>query len=255
MLSIRLLILSLRLGTHSSRISTCPLLLKLKQPGMAKRRVRQPTFRMNESFQFLDYQRCSLQQWSDVYEDNDWSDIYPTEKPFDPYLIGLPIRAGGHRIRKELPPLAEGNVVFWEDTNFFHLTPPAIQKHCEALKPLCTEWPSDLPYCPIEVETVDFLLPGNERYHQDGRHVRMEIDFDSLNLSARPREKMLELLGDKYDIDKNVIKLESRRCPTKTQNKEYLYYLLKVLYYEANRTEKWEEMRLVKTESVDKTSK
>ena len=206
---------------------------------------------MNESFQFLDLYKCSLAQWNNVYSQEDWSDVYPAEKPLDPYLIELPLRGGGHKIRKELPPIAEGNAVFWQSPNFFHLTPPAIQKHCEALEPLLTEWPSDLPYCPVEVETTDFLLSGNERYHQDGRHVRMEVDFDSLQLTGRPREKMLELLEDKYDVDKNVIKLESRRCPTKTQNKDYLYYLLKVLYFEANRSEKWEEMRLATDESTD----
>eukprot|EP00800_Vazella_pourtalesii_P001857 TRINITY_DN11732_c0_g2_i1.p1 TRINITY_DN11732_c0_g2~~TRINITY_DN11732_c0_g2_i1.p1 ORF type:complete len:253 (+),score=39.14 TRINITY_DN11732_c0_g2_i1:220-978(+) len=247
MLYNRSLRLGVRLGElHSSAsISTCALFLRPRLPGAAKRSANKPIFKINVSFNISDYYKSSLQQWSDAYSSNDWSDVYPTEKPLDPHLIGLPIRAGGHKIRKELPPLAEGNPVFWETTNFFHLTPPAIQKHCEALKHLCTEWPSDLPYCPIEVETVDFLLPGNDRYHQDGRHVKMEIDIDSLQLAPRPREKMLELLGDKYDVDTNVIKLESRRCPTKTQNKEYLYYLLKVLYFEATRSEKWEEMRLV----------
>ena len=181
----------------------------------------------------------------EMYSDFDWSDVYPAEKPFDPYLINLPVRAGGHNIKRELAPFSENNVVFWDSPNFFHLTPSAIKKHCAALRPLCTPWPSDLPYCPVEVETVDFLLPGNDRYHPDARKVVMEIDFDSLKLSGRPREKMLELLAGKYDVDRNVVKLQSERCPTKTQNRDYLFYLLKVLFYEANRSEEWEEMRLL----------
>ena len=243
MLSLRSLRLSVGCLRQSHLCTSAPLRKHLL-PGQTKRAYKKPLYRMNESFQFPEFYRCSLAQWNNVYSECDWSDVYPAEKPLDPYLIGLPIRGGGHKIRKELPPLAESNAVFWQTPNFFHLTPPAIEKHCEALKPLLAEWPSDLPYCPVEVETTDFLLSGNERYHQDGRHVRMEVDFDSLQLTGRAREKMLELLEGKYDIDRNVIKLESRRCPTKTQNKDYLYYLLKVLYFEANRCEKWEEMRL-----------
>lgn len=28
--------------------------------------------------------------------------------------------------------------------NFLHLTPPAVKKHCSALKQFCTEWPKGL---------------------------------------------------------------------------------------------------------------
>ena len=250
MLTLPFLRVSVSCVSHVPLCTSAPLRRHLL-PGQTKRAFKKPLYKMNDSFQYADFCKSSLEQWNNAYSKFDFSDVYPSEKPFDPYLIGLPVRGGGHKIRKELPPLAEGNAVFWQSPNFFHLTPPAIEKHCEALRPLLAQWPSDLPYCPVEVETTDYLLSGNERYHQDGRHVRMEVDFDSLQLTGRPREKMLELLEDKYDIDRNVIKLESRRCPTKTQNKDYLLYLLKVLYYEANRSEKWEEKRLATDQSTD----
>ena len=48
------------------------------------------------------------------------------------------------------------------------------------------------------------------------------------------QQKMIDLVGERYNPQTNVLTLASDRCPTRKQNKEYLIYLLKVLYLESH---------------------
>ena len=45
---------------------------------------------------------------------------------------------------------------------------------------------------------------------------------------------MIQLAGPRYDTATDKLTLVGKRCPTRKQNKEYIMYLLKVLYIEAN---------------------
>lgn len=45
---------------------------------------------------------------------------------------------------------------------------------------------------------------------------------------------MVNLAGKRYDKATDTITIVGKKCPTRNQNKEYVMYLLKVLYLESN---------------------
>lgn len=68
----------------------------------------------------------------------------------------------------------------------------------------------------------------------------MKIALKDLTLTDRARQKLISLCGPRYDPETDVVTLVGKRCPTRKQNHEYVLYLLKVLYLEANKVEPWE---------------
>lgn len=175
----------------------------------------------------------------DVNMSSSWPSLYQSQRPFDPYVIPLPIRMG--RAEKgSVPPPAVGNLELMKIPNFFHLTPTAIHKHCEALKPLCTSWPDNLPKMPLRLETRNYVFPGTSVRHPGARKIILTISLNDLMLSEHAKNKMIQLAGYRYNHDKKTIRLVGKRCPTRKQNLDYVMYLLKVLYLESNRVEPWE---------------
>ncbi|XP_061844785.1 small ribosomal subunit protein mS35 isoform X2 [Colius striatus] len=111
--------------------------------------------------------------------DQDWSSVYPTAAAFKPASVPLPIRMG-YPVKRGVPPPKEGNLELIKIPNFLHLTPPAIKKHCAALKDFCTEWPSALDsdekcekHFPIEIETVDYISSGTSIRNPKARVVTL----------------------------------------------------------------------------------
>uniref|UniRef100_A0A3Q0SH52 Mitochondrial ribosomal protein S35 n=1 Tax=Amphilophus citrinellus TaxID=61819 RepID=A0A3Q0SH52_AMPCI len=140
--------------------------------------------------------------------DQDWTAVYPAAAPFRPSSVPLPVRMG-YPVKGGIPPEKKGNLELIKIPNFLHLTPAAIKKHCEALKPFCTEWPSALDtdakcdeHFPIKVESTDYVSAGPSLR----------------NLSAR------------------IVHL---------RNYDYAMYLLTVLYHESWKTEAWEAEKTV----------
>ncbi|XP_064397999.1 small ribosomal subunit protein mS35-like [Halichondria panicea] len=175
----------------------------------------------------------------DVNMISDWSSLYQAQRPYDPYIIPLPIRMGRPE-KGKVPPPAVGNLELMKIPNFFHLTPIAIQKHCKALKPLCTPWPDNLPQMPLKIETRNYVFPGTTVRHPGARKVTLNVRLSDLMLTDHARNKMILLAGHCYNPDSSTIRLVGKRCPTRKQNQEYVMYLLKVLYLESNRVEPWE---------------
>jgi small subunit ribosomal protein S35 len=69
--------------------------------------------------------------------DQDWSNIWPTKAIFRQSAIPLPVNQGFVKNLSEnqgLPPGKYGNTELMKISNFLHLTPPHIKKHCEAIK-------------------------------------------------------------------------------------------------------------------------
>jgi small subunit ribosomal protein S35 len=174
-----------------------------------------------------------------VNPEADWSTVFHAAQPFSPYHVPLPVRMGRAET-DSVPPQALGNLELIKIPNFFHLTPPAIQKHCEALKPLCTAWPRKLPSLPVKIETRNYVFPGRSVRHEGSRKVVLSVKLGTLTLSERARKKMIELAGSCYDETSDTIRLVGKRCPTREQNRDYVMYLLKVLYLESNKVEPWE---------------
>uniref|UniRef100_A0A674KIX4 Mitochondrial ribosomal protein S35 n=1 Tax=Terrapene triunguis TaxID=2587831 RepID=A0A674KIX4_9SAUR len=178
--------------------------------------------------------------------DQDWSNVYPTAAAFNPSSVPLPIRMG-YPVKRGVPPPKEGNLELIKIPNFLHLTPPAIKKHCTALKDFCTEWPTVLDsdekceqHFPIEIETVDYVSAGPSVRNPKARVVTLRVKLSKLNLDDHAKKKLIKLVGERYCKDTDMLTITTDRCPLRRQNYDYGIYLLTVLYHESWKTEMWE---------------
>lgn len=178
--------------------------------------------------------------------DQDWTAVYPSATPFRPNAVPLPVRMG-YPVKGGVPPDKKGNLELIKIPNFLHLTPAAIRKHCEALKPFCTEWPSALDtdakcakHFPIKIQTTDFVSAGLSLRNPSARIVNLQVKLSSLNLDDHARKKMIKLVGSRYCRDTDVLTIITDSCPLRKQNHDYATYLLTVLYHESWKTEAWE---------------
>lgn len=183
--------------------------------------------------------------------DQDWTAVYPAARVFRPGSVPLPVRMG-YPLKRGVPPEKRGNLELIKIPNFLHLTPAAIKKHCEALKPFCNEWPSALDtdakcdeHFPIKIASTDYLSAGTSLRNPLARTVQLSLKLSSLNLDDHARKKMLKLAGDRYCKDTDVLTIKTDRCPLRQQNYEYAMYLLTVLYHESWKVEAWEAEKTV----------
>ncbi|KAL0103557.1 hypothetical protein PUN28_017668 [Cardiocondyla obscurior] len=177
--------------------------------------------------------------------DQDWPSAWPGARTFHPGSVPLPLRQG--YVTKGVPPGKYANAELMKIPNFLHLTPPAIQRHCEALKQFCTEWPVGLEteekcvkHFPIEIITSDYCYSSPSIRDPLSRIVSLRVKLSSLHLDTHAKDKLLRLLGDKYNPETDLITITADRCPTRKQNLEYVWYLLTAVYHESWRVEPWE---------------
>ena len=57
--------------------------------------------------------------------------------------------------------------------------------------------------------------------------------MDCLDLDAHAHDKIIRLLGDRYNVEDNSVTLEVDSARVKQQNYEYAHYLLTALYFES----------------------
>ena len=62
----------------------------------------------------------------------------------------------------------------------------------------------------------------------------LQVTLSDIPLADRARQKMILLARKRYNSTTDELTLIGNKCPTRRQNKEYVLYLLKVLYIEAN---------------------
>lgn len=132
--------------------------------------------------------------------------------------------------------------------NFLHLTPPHVLKHCQALKKFCTPWPEGLDskedchlHFPVEVVTSDYCFAGPSIRDPRSRVVTVKVKLSDLDLDEHAHQKLLKLVGNRYDKDTDMITFKTDKCPTKQQNKEYALYLLTAVYLESWNKMPWED--------------
>ncbi|MEQ2302941.1 28S ribosomal protein S35, mitochondrial [Ameca splendens] len=178
--------------------------------------------------------------------DQDWTSVYPSATSFKSNAVPLPVRMG-YPVKRGVPPEKKGNLELLKIPNFLHLTPAAIKKHCEALKPFCTEWPSALDtdakcdeHFPIKVESTDYVCAGPSVRNPSARIVHLKVKLSRFNLDDHARKKMLKLVGERYCKDSDILSITTDSCPLRQQNYEYAKYLLTVLYHESWKIEAWE---------------
>lgn len=175
----------------------------------------------------------------------DWSNFYEAANSYNAYIMPMEVRMGRETPKKvvKTPMLDWGNVELLKIPNFLHLTPPAIKKHCEALKEYCSPWPAygNHPKCrPISVTTTNYIYSGPSIRHPDSRRVRLTVQLRNLNLSDHAYQKIVLLAGDRYNPNTDKLTLKTDKCPSRQQNKDYAYYLLTALYHESRKKESWE---------------
>lgn len=60
-----------------------------------------------------------------------------------------------------------------------------------------------------------------------------QVDLTDLHLDEHSLDKLLRLVGDRYDRESNTLTIFADRCPLHSQNRDYCHYLLTVIRAEA----------------------
>uniref|UniRef100_A0A0K0FY55 28S ribosomal protein S35, mitochondrial (inferred by orthology to a human protein) n=1 Tax=Strongyloides venezuelensis TaxID=75913 RepID=A0A0K0FY55_STRVS len=182
----------------------------------------------------------------------DWSSVWPAAQSFRAHTVPLPIRMGTRPNLEKRPPFKKvGNLELVKIPNFLHLTPKAVEKHCDAIKKFCTPFPKELKQdkslsskvFPLTVKYSDYVHQGPSLRDPRARKVVQKVSLKSLNLSEEGKEKMMRLVGNRYDMKTDLLTLEIDRCYTRKQNRDYCAYLLTVLLSEAQKVESWEQLK------------
>ena len=144
-------------------------------------------------------------------------------------------------------PSKHANAELMKLPNFLHLSPPVVSQHCAALAKFCTPWPQGLDteeeveqHFPISLTYSDYLNSSSSVRDRRSRIVQIRINIKSLPLDDHARDKLIRLVGRRYNEETGEIQLVSDRCPYRGQNEDYCKYLLTALLHESWRIEDWE---------------
>lgn len=202
--------------------------------------------------------RCAPPRHSTMKPEQDWGNVWPAARTFHPAVVPLPVRQGVTQIKKQVIPSKYANTELMKIPNFLHLTPPAVVKHCSAIKKFCTAWPAGLDteddidrHFPVQVVTSDYLNSSSSLRDRRSRIVTLKFKLSSLVLDGHARDKFIRLLGDRYDEKEDVVTLTTDRCPYRGQNLDYSKYLVTALYFESWKTEPWEEKEYLDRECYE----
>ncbi|OUC43341.1 hypothetical protein D917_02571 [Trichinella nativa] len=173
--------------------------------------------------------------------DQDWPSVWPVAQSFKASSVPLPLRMGFQKSRsKKPPPDKHANLELMKIPNFLHLTPPAIARHCDAIRKWCTPWPEQLNsdercryYFPIQFEYHDYIHAGPTVRDSRSRVVSLRVHVRDLPLDYHAKDKLLRLVGDRYDKKNDILTITTNRCPARHQNRDYSVYLLTVLFHES----------------------
>jgi len=189
--------------------------------------------------------RVSEPRYKQMPVDQDWVSVWPTAQSFKASVVPLPLRQGYNE--KGAPPGKFGNLELMKIPNFLHLTPPAIKRHCAAIKKFCTPWPKALntdnaceQHFPIKVITSDYCHSGPSIRDLRARIVTMQLKLSSLELDKHAKDKFMRLVEERYHPESDTLTIITDRCPLRKQNYDYSLYLLTALYHEAWKVETWE---------------
>jgi len=134
--------------------------------------------------------------------DQDWTNVWPTGAPFRHSATPFPVRMGVAKNRVEndgVVPDKSINVELIKVSNFLHLTPRHVEKHCQVLQQFCTEWPEGLEteedfdkHFPVEVTTQDFVYNWSLR-DERSKVNEVKVKLSALHLNHHGRDKMVRL--------------------------------------------------------------
>ncbi|RUS70841.1 hypothetical protein EGW08_021400 [Elysia chlorotica] len=185
--------------------------------------------------------------------DQDWTDVWPTASTFKWSAVPFPVRQGYVENSSEnegVIPSKYANLELMKGPNFLHLTPAHVKKHCKAIKHFCTQWPEGLDtdeqcqkHFPLESVTSDYVFAGPSLTDDRARVASIKFKLTDLELDNHARDKFIRLVGDRYDPDTGDVVFESNRCPLKSQNLEYVKFILTAVYFESWKRESWEQQK------------
>jgi hypothetical protein len=61
----------------------------------------------------------------------------------------------------------------------------------------------------------------------------LQVKLGRLPLNAHVKDKLLRLVGERYNPENDVLTIMTDRCPLRQQNLDYALYLLTTLFYES----------------------
>uniref|UniRef100_A0A2M3Z6I5 Putative mitochondrial ribosomal protein s28 n=1 Tax=Anopheles braziliensis TaxID=58242 RepID=A0A2M3Z6I5_9DIPT len=179
--------------------------------------------------------------------DQDWGAVWPGPRTFHPASVPLPLRQGYATKKNQMAPGKFANAELMKIPNFLHLTPPVIKRQCEALKQFCNPWPKGLEteeqmrsHFPLTCITADYCHALPTIRNPLSRIVTVQLQLGALQLDRHAKDKLLRLVGERYDAESDMLTIVTDRCPLKKQNYDYAIYLLTALYHESNVVEPWE---------------
>ncbi|XP_033331100.2 mitochondrial ribosomal protein S35 [Megalopta genalis] len=182
--------------------------------------------------------------------DQNWQAIWPVARTFHPTTVPIPLRQG-YKYKKNPNPEKYANAELMKIPNFLHLTPPAVKAHCEELKQFCTEWPIGLEtdeacekHFPVEIISSNYCYSSPTIREPLARIVTLRVKLSSLHLDYHAKDKILRLVGDRYNPETDILTIVADRCPTRKQNLDYVNYLLTALYHVSWRVEPWESQKV-----------
>jgi len=176
-----------------------------------------------------------------------WGNVWPATRTFHPATVPLPVRQGVTQTKRQVVPHKYANAELMKIPNFLHLTPPVISTHCSAISQFCTDWPKGLDteediekHFPITITTSDYLNSNSSIRDRRARIVQFRLNVDSLALDSHARDKMIRLVGDRFNQETGEITVTADRCPYRGQNEDYCKYLFTALFHESWTVEDWE---------------
>ncbi|KAK6109322.1 Mitochondrial ribosomal subunit family protein [Brugia pahangi] len=199
--------------------------------------------------------------------EQDWPSVWPVARSFRSSVVPLPVRMGARRHPERRAPFkTEGNLELVKIPNFLHLTPAAIERHCNAIKKFCTKWPEKLDdnarhkFFPLTVSYCDYVHQGNSLRDMRSRVIIVQLKLSALYLDDHAVDKLIRLVGDRYNPENDMLTIVTDRCFTRKQNYDYAMYLLIALYNESFKVEDWEvkkpeDIRLISRTTDFKGSK
>ncbi|GAB0091735.1 mitochondrial ribosomal protein S35 [Sergentomyia squamirostris] len=181
--------------------------------------------------------------------DQDWGAVWSGPRTFHPAVVPLPLRQGWVP-KGKAPPSKIANTELMKIPNFLHLTPPVIKRQTEALRKFCTPWPEELKteediekHFPISVITSDYCHALPTIRNPLARIVSVKVRLSRLPLDEHARDKLLRLVGDRYDPVTDVLTIVTDRCPLRKQNYDYAMYLVTAVFHESWVKEPWEGLK------------
>lgn len=177
-----------------------------------------------------------------------WSGVWPVAKTFSPSSVPLVLRQSGEKTLSKISRGKYANTELMKIANFLHLTPPAVEKQCQALLKFCNPWPDGLEtdeqirsYFPVIKITRDYVHASPTIREPRARIVDLQIRLEDLRLNPMDEDKLIRLAGHRYDANTGVLTIRAQACPSRVQNEDYAEYLLTALYFESRKHDKWEE--------------